>query len=98
MLYVLIVRLVRSTTLLKLTMAQQTNVLIVVQATQLLLQQPLAQMPRLLVYVTLGMVERAMRLLVCRVVLAATRSVRGTVIVLRVRQVSTCLVVGTILA
>ena len=98
MLCVLIVRLVRSTTQLKPMMAQQINVLIVVQATQLLLQQPLAQMPRLLVYVTLGMVERAMRLLVCRVLLAATRSVRGTVIVLRVRQVSTCLVVGTILA
>ena len=98
MLYVLIVRLVRSTTLLKLTMAQQTNVLIVVQATQLLLQQPLAQMPRLRVSVTLAMVERAMRLLVRNVLLDHTRLVRGTVIVLRVRQVSTCLVVGTSLA
>ncbi len=98
MLYVLIVRLVRSTTLLKLTMAQQTNVLIVVQATQLLLQQPLAQMPRLRVSVTLAMVERAMRLLVRNVLLDHTRLVRGTVIVLRVRQVSTCLLVGTFLA
>ena len=98
MLYVLIVRLVRSTTLLKLTMAQQTNVLIAVQATQLLLQQPLAQMPRLRVYVTLAMVERAMRLLVRNVLLDHTRLVRGTVIVPRVRQVSTCLLVGTFLA
>ena len=98
MLYVLIVRLVRSTTLLKLTMAQQTNVLIVVQATQLLLQQPLAQMPRLRVYVTLAMVERAMRLLVRNVLLDHTRLVQGIVIVLRVRQVSTCLLVGTFLA
>ena len=98
MLYVLMVRLVRSTTLLKLTMAQQTNVLIVVQATQLLLQQPLAQMPRLRVYVTLAMVERAMLLLVRNVLLDHTRLVQGIVIVLRVRQVSTCLLVGTFLA
>ena len=98
MLYVLIVRLVRSTTLLKLTMAQQTNVLIAVQATQLLLQQPLAQMPRLRVYVTLAMVERAMLLLVRNVLLDHTRLVQGIVIVLRVRQVSTCLLVGTFLA
>ena len=98
MLYVLIVRLVRSTTLLKLTIAQQTNVLIAVQATQLLLQQPLAQMPRLRVYVTLAMVERAMLLLVRNVLLDHTRLVRGIVIVLRVRQVSTCLLVGTFLA
>ena len=55
-------------------------------------------MPRQRVSVTLAMVERAMRLLVRNVLLDHTRLVRGTVIVLRVRQVSTCLLVGTFLA